>query len=247
MRPKGAKGRSEWQDVGGGRIDPSVPYEVKLPSGRRIALFFYDGAVSRAVAFEGLLISGERFADRLMSTVPADPEHDRLVNIATDGETYGHHHRYGEMALAYALHHIEENGLARLTNYGEYLATPSAGARGGDRREHRLELRPRRRPLARGLRLPHRRRPGLDSGLAGAAAPGARLAARRARAPLGARGRRRSSPIPWAARDAYIDVLLDRSPEAVDAFLDARRGASSPEGATGCGRSSCWSCSATPC
>ena len=83
---------------------------MKLPSGRRIAVFFYDGAISRAVAFEGLLMSGERFADRLMSAVPADPEHDRLVNIATDGETYGHHHRYGEMALSYALHHIEANG-----------------------------------------------------------------------------------------------------------------------------------------
>jgi alpha-amylase/alpha-mannosidase (GH57 family) len=123
VRAKNAKGKEPWTDVGGGTIDPSVPYEVKLNDGRRIAVFFYDGAVSRAVAFEGLLMSGERFADRLLSTVPAEPEHDRLVNIATDGETYGHHHRYGEMALSYALHHVEVNGLARLTNYGEYLAS----------------------------------------------------------------------------------------------------------------------------
>ena len=47
--------------------------------------------------------------------------HDQLVNIATDGETYGHHHRFGDMALAYALHQIEANHLARITNYGEYL------------------------------------------------------------------------------------------------------------------------------
>jgi alpha-amylase/alpha-mannosidase (GH57 family) len=123
VRLKSAKGKEAWRDVGGGTIDPSVPYEVKLAGGRRIAVFFYDGAISRAVAFEGLLMSGERFAERLMSTVPADPEHDRLVHIATDGETYGHHHRYGEMALSYALHHVEANGLARLTNYGEYLAS----------------------------------------------------------------------------------------------------------------------------
>jgi alpha-amylase/alpha-mannosidase (GH57 family) len=123
VRARNAKGKEPWTDVGGGAIDPSVPYEVKLRDGRRIAVFFYDGAVSRAVAFEGLLMSGERFADRLLSTVPADPERDRLVNIATDGETYGHHHRYGEMALSYALHHVEVNGLARLTNYGEYLAS----------------------------------------------------------------------------------------------------------------------------
>ncbi len=67
---------------------------------------------------------------------------------------------------------------------------PSARARSGDRREHRLELRPRGGPLARGLRLPHRRGGGLDAGVAGAAAPGPRLAARRAGAALGARGRR---------------------------------------------------------
>ena len=52
----------------------------------------------------------------------------QLAHIATDGESYGHHHRYGEMALSYALHHIEENGLAKLTNYGEYLDAASAGA-----------------------------------------------------------------------------------------------------------------------
>jgi alpha-amylase/alpha-mannosidase (GH57 family) len=132
VRLKSAKGKEAWRDVSGGRIDPSVPYEVKLHGGRRIAVFFYDGAISRAVAFEGLLTSGERFADRLMSTVPADPEHDRLVHIATDGETYGHHHRHGEMALSYALHHIEANGLARLTNYGEYLASHSP--------EHEVEI-----------------------------------------------------------------------------------------------------------
>jgi alpha-amylase/alpha-mannosidase (GH57 family) len=104
------------------QIDTTIPYKVRLPSGRSISVFFYDGATSRAVAFEGLLDSGERFASRLVSRFP-DGEGDRLVHIATDGETYGHHHRYGEMALTYALHHVEANGLARLTNYGEYLAT----------------------------------------------------------------------------------------------------------------------------
>ncbi|HWM89599.1 MAG TPA: DUF3536 domain-containing protein [Thermoanaerobaculia bacterium] len=104
-----------------GPVDTTVPYRVELPSGRSIAVFFYDGVTSRAVAFEGLLSSGERFASRLVSRFP-EADGDRLVHIATDGETYGHHHRYGEMALSYALHHVESNGLARLTNYGEYLA-----------------------------------------------------------------------------------------------------------------------------
>ena len=43
------------------------------------------------------------------------------MHVATDGETYGHHHAHGDMALAYALQYIEENHLARLTNYGEYF------------------------------------------------------------------------------------------------------------------------------
>src|SRR5207248_6807434 len=45
----------------------------------------------------------------------------QLVHIATDGETYGHHHAHGDMALAAALNHVETSGIARLTNYGEFL------------------------------------------------------------------------------------------------------------------------------
>jgi hypothetical protein len=110
-----------WTDVTGGKIDPARAYEQKLPSGRTIALFFYDGPVSQAVAFEKLLDSGEKLAARLMSAFSETRGYDQLVHIATDGETYGHHHPYGEMALCYALHHIEQNGLAKITNYGEYL------------------------------------------------------------------------------------------------------------------------------
>ena len=115
----------DWTDVTGGKIDPARAYEQKLPSGRAITLFFYDGPVSQAVAFEKLLDSGEKFARRLLSAFSESRDYDQLVHIATDGETYGHHHRYGEMALAYALHHLEQNGLAKITNYGEYLENHS--------------------------------------------------------------------------------------------------------------------------
>jgi alpha-amylase/alpha-mannosidase (GH57 family) len=114
VRPQGSEGWSH-------EVDTTVPYEIALPSGRTLAVFFYDGATSRAVAFEGLLSSGERFARRLISRFP-DDNAEHLVHIATDGETYGHHHAYGEMALSYALHQIEANGWAKLTNYGAYLA-----------------------------------------------------------------------------------------------------------------------------
>lgn len=114
-------GSGTWNDVTGSRIDPSRAYLCRLPSGRSITLFFYDGPISQAVAFENLLNSGEQFASRLLSGFSRHRKHSQLVHIATDGETYGHHHHFGEMALGHALDHIEGHGLARLTNYGEYL------------------------------------------------------------------------------------------------------------------------------
>ena len=110
-----------WRDASGGRIDPSMPYEIRLPSGKRIAVFFYDGPISQAIAFEHLLEKGENLSGRLLSAFSDGRTWPQIVHIATDGETYGHHHKKGEMALAYALHHIETNNLAKLTNYGEFL------------------------------------------------------------------------------------------------------------------------------
>ena len=118
VRPAGA---TDWADVGGEKVNPTMPYTQKLPSGRSISIFFYDGPIAKAVAFEGILSSGEGFAGRLICAF-RDIESPQLVNIAVDGETFGHHHRFGDMGLAYALHHIESNDLARITNYGEYLA-----------------------------------------------------------------------------------------------------------------------------
>lgn len=112
----------DWVDTATMPIDTTMPYLVKLPSGRSIAVFFYNGGVSQAIAFQGLLNSGVALAEGLLAGVPADAARPQLSHVATDGETYGHHHRHGEMALAYALHHIEHAGLARLTVYGEYLA-----------------------------------------------------------------------------------------------------------------------------
>jgi alpha-amylase/alpha-mannosidase (GH57 family) len=114
-------GARDWTDLAPGRIDTRQPYLARLPSGAEIAIFFYDGPTSRAVAFEDLLRNGEHFASRLVHALD-DTDTPQLANVATDGETYGHHHRHGEMALAYALHHVEQRGLARLTNYAAYLA-----------------------------------------------------------------------------------------------------------------------------
>src|SRR4051812_24024308 len=114
-------GKRSWRDVNGGKIDPTRPYKVNLHWGRSISVFFYDGPVSRAVAFERLLDSGEKLAGRMMSIFNDARAWNQLAHIATDGESYGHHHWRGEMALAYALQHIANNKLAKLTNYGEFL------------------------------------------------------------------------------------------------------------------------------
>ena len=126
LAPRQAKrvrkiGGRNWRDVAGEQIDPTMVYRLRLPSRRFVNLFFYDGPISRSVAFERLLDNGEKFAQRLVGAFNEDRTWPELVHIATDGETYGHHHLRGEMALAYALEYIRSNQLAELTNYGEYL------------------------------------------------------------------------------------------------------------------------------
>lgn len=120
---KAIRGQSSrnWTDVAGGDIDPSRAYFVRLPSGRRINVFFYDAPISRSIAFEGVLDNGERFADRLVGGFSDARQWPQLVHVATDGESYGHHHRFGDMALGYALDYIERTDVATLTNYSEYL------------------------------------------------------------------------------------------------------------------------------
>ncbi len=114
-------GALAWHETPNGEVDPTQPYLVRTYEGRSIAVFFYDGPTSRAVAFERLLDDGRNLARRLLRGYRENDCAGQLVHIATDGESYGHHHRHGDMALAYALHWIEENSNARLTNYGEFL------------------------------------------------------------------------------------------------------------------------------
>jgi alpha-amylase/alpha-mannosidase (GH57 family) len=109
-----------WREVNAESIDTRHPYSCLLPSGRRIALYFYHGGVAQEVAFNGLLNNGKGFAKRLVG-LHSDNDEPELAHIATDGESYGHHHRFGEMALADALNSIEDSQQATLTNYGQFL------------------------------------------------------------------------------------------------------------------------------
>ena len=112
---------STWHETPDGTVDPTHPYLVHTSEGHSITVFFYDGPTSRAIAFEGLLNNGGDMTKRLLRRFCDNDEPGQLVHVATDGESYGHHHRHGDMALAYALQSIEQSGEARLTNYGEFL------------------------------------------------------------------------------------------------------------------------------
>ncbi len=114
-------GEEEWTDVARHGMDIQQPYLCRLPSGKEMVLFFYDGPISRDVAFSGLLNNGEAFARRLTSTFPKEDDHPRLLHIATDGETYGHHHRFGNMALSYCLHYLEKELKTRVSIYPEFM------------------------------------------------------------------------------------------------------------------------------
>ena len=207
-----------WRNVEGAKIDPTRAYIASLPSGRNLSLFFYDGPISQAVAFEHLLSSGEQFAQRLLSGFSDARRWPQLMHIATDGETYGHHHPHGDMALAYALEYIESRGLARITNYGEYLAkhpptheveilnnTSWSCMHGVERWRGDCGCNSGMKPAWR----QHWREPlratldWLRDQLAAACEPTAREYLRD----------------PWAARDDYIQLVLERSPEARQAFL----------------------------
>ena len=211
-------GTGEWQDVSGSRVDPTRAYLCNLPSGRQIHLFFYDGPISQAVAFERLLTRGEHFADRLMAGFDDARDWPQLLHIATDGETYGHHQRFGDMALAYALNHIDNNGPVRLTNYGEYLEKHPAAYEAEIIENSSWSC-------IHGIER-WRSNCGCNSGGYGHWNQEWRGPLRaaldwlrdRIAAVFESKGRELLQD-PWKAREDYISVVLDRSEENVNAFF----------------------------
>ncbi|MHB8756102.1 MAG: DUF3536 domain-containing protein, partial [Candidatus Acidiferrales bacterium] len=211
-------GAEEWRDVSGGQIDPSMAYRVELPSGKNISVFFYDGPVSRGIAFENLLENGERFANRLVGVFSDSREGPQLAHIATDGETYGHHKTHGDMALAYALRFIEENKLAILTNYSQFLDQhpPTHEARIFDNSSW---------SCAHGVER-WRGNCGCNSGMHPGWNQNWRAPLREAMdwlrdtlIPIYEEQGRQVFQDPWKARDEYIRVILDRSPKNVCDFF----------------------------
>jgi alpha-amylase/alpha-mannosidase (GH57 family) len=125
FRPLGGK---RWVDVSQGRIDPTQPYRcfIRDASGKKVSdqsidIFFYDGMISKEVAFGDLLKDGNAFCKRFSLAYEPSKKRPQLIHIATDGETYGHHKKFGDMALAYALEEGFSSRGFEVINYGAFL------------------------------------------------------------------------------------------------------------------------------
>jgi len=214
----------QWKEIGRHGIHSTRSYLQRLPSGKQIHLFFYHGSISRAVSFERLATDGPRLAEKLQHGFYRDASEPQLVSIASDGETYGHHHAGGDRALMEALRRIESEGPARLTNYAEYLDKHPP--------EHEVEILEKSSwSCSHGID-----RWWSDCGCNSGANPGWR---QEWRTPLrNALDWLRDSVIPhyeesagrlfkdpWAARDRSLELILDPSPETARKFFgtQARR------------------------
>ena len=125
VRPLPEKGGGEqpWQKIDGHAVDPRRAYRVFPADDRKlfIDVIFYDGPTSRAIAFERLLSSGENFLARIEQAFGQDNGEARLVTLATDGESYGHHFRFGDMALAWVFDQLERRDDIACVGPAEFL------------------------------------------------------------------------------------------------------------------------------
>ena len=213
-----AMGSEQWEDGTGGKIDPTRVYLQRLPSGRDIALFFYHGSLTRDIAFGSLLKKGEDLAESLIGAVSDSGTQPRIIHVATDGETYGHHQPHGDIALAYALDRLMSSETEGLTNYISYLEkhppdheveiienTSWSCIHGVERWRNDCGCKTGSRPeWNQGWRKPLRE--SLDW-------------LRDTLAPAYERKASAFLKDPWQARNAYIRVLLNRSEENLEAFF----------------------------
>jgi alpha-amylase/alpha-mannosidase (GH57 family) len=227
-------GRSRWIEVSGGRVDTSRPYRWIRTDGKGIDVLFYHGELSQRISFGDVLTNAGYFAGQVLAAFPRGAKKDQLVLIATDGETYGHHKPFGDMALSYMLEMELPKTDVQVTNPAAFLE--------GCRPEWEVEID--EGPDGRGSSwsCPH----GVgrwyrDCGCSTGGQPGWH---QRWRGPLReALDFLRDKLVrlfeeqgdglfrePWQARDAYISVVLDRSAENVARFFAEHcPGANSPE------------------
>jgi alpha-amylase/alpha-mannosidase (GH57 family) len=220
----------DWVPVQGSSLDTTQPYRCFLPpapdeTGKRryLDVFFYNGAVAADISFGELLSDSYRFSSRLVEGFTAARPRLQLFHVATDGENYGHHKKFGELALAHALSQVLPQKGFQLTNYAAFLEmAPPA-------REVELFL----GSDGQGSSWSCVHGVGRWRENCGCATGGQPGWNQRWRTPLRealdflnerlaqlfeAEGQKYLSD-PWAARNAYIQVILDRSPRSLAEFF----------------------------
>ena len=233
VRPQEEK---EWIDVSHGNINPRRAYRIfsqktegksktrkKWETLPHIDAFFYDGGLAQNVAFGDLLKDSHRFANRIMAGFDPDATEPQIVHVATDGESYGHHKPFADLTLAYTLKYALPEWDVEVVNYPRFLSLHPP------KWEAKLKQGPQGEgtswSCAHGVGRWYR-----DCSCSTGGQPGWH---QRWRKPLREAldwlrdeiyqllesGGGKLFKDPWAARNDYIDVVLDRSPEMVGRFL----------------------------
>jgi len=211
---------SQWLEVEGAQIDPTRPYRCFIEDGRHIDIFFYDGPISRDMGFHDLLTSSEAFANRLEQSIKSDESDSQLISVATDGETFGHHKKQAERSLAFAFTVEFARRGWQITNFSHYLTitqptwevilkpvTAWSCAHGVDRWQDDCGCakdenwhQKWRKPLRASLDWLRDKLIQVYEDVA-----------------------ERYLNDPWAARDEYIKIILNRSSENIDKFISTHQ------------------------
>jgi hypothetical protein len=196
--------RGQWKDADDGTLDTRVPYCWLPPSGegRGVQIVFYDGPLSHDLAFSDL--PSEVLVDRATA---AGGRRGGLVTVALDGETFGHHHKWAERGVAYALTSEAPRRGVGVSNLNHWVADHEP--------RHEVAVRESAWSCAHGVG-----RWTTDCGCSTGGEPGTH---QRWRAPLRAaldilrdagaesferRGADVFTADPWTVRDAYVEVLV---------------------------------------
>ncbi len=228
VRPLGEKDGA-WISVEHGEIDTRKPYRCfarddkgKVIPNRYLDIFFYHGGLARGISFEHLLRDASQMSARIDEAFGSGLE-AALVSIATDGETYGHHERFGELGLAYLLNVEAEAREMTPINYSAFLAENPP--------EDEVELKP--GPNGEGTAWSCAHGVGRWYRNCGCSTGGEAGWQQEWRSPLrealdNLRDRLNTSCEEiakdlfhdlWQARDGYIEVILDRSEETLKKFF----------------------------
>jgi hypothetical protein len=93
VRPPGQDG---WREAHGPDLPGTLRWRHPDDPSLGVDLVVYDGPISHDVAFGGF--ASQVVVDRVVGRRPGD-----LVSVACDGETFGHHHHYADRGVAHAL------------------------------------------------------------------------------------------------------------------------------------------------